>query len=746
MTVINDTTVTATFTITSSATVSARNVAVVATIGTTSTVTFTVVATPTPGMAIQLRDGQATPHYFTIRAPSTLPTNVICDLSITGFGACAGDVAQGYIVLGKSNVNTGTPPSIAAPGMNVWYDTGTVTSSIMSLNPSGGGTQLGALALTGAGVTLVNRATVGGTIVSSITLGTSITMGAAVTPSTNNTFSVGDSTHAWTVLYAEALTANNGALNITGAGASNGNITFTPGAVATNASSVFNAARVDQPAVIVNNHSGTTTSSVWEIRNASAVPVVKILGATDASSPNAFTISGEVSPITSAAYTLGNSTHRWNKAWIVDEDVSGTAIFSSAPNITATSAATPAAGFSLFYASAAAQVMLTSGLQFAIAGTGSCATGQYMFAVGSTSTTCFTVNTGGPITFNTGSHTWDCPTCLTTAGGQTVSGVDVFSASPNITATTAATPAAGFSLFYASAAAQVMLTSGLQFAIAGTGSCASGQYLFAIGATSTTCFTINTAGPITFNAGSHTWDCPTCLTVAAPCTGCLTTAGGQTITGVDIFSAGPNITATSASTPGSGFSLAYISAAPTVVLSTGTQYPIAGTNSCLSGQYMLALGSTTVTCKTVNVGGPITFNVGSTTWDCPTCLVTGGGQTISGVETFGSTLMPTGTTVSIGDSTHRFGGLWALALDVTVGLNVNSMASIDASGNGVFNGVSAASLTATAIGNVHVGSGNFYLRTFSGAPSCAGVADGWTGYDSTNNILYICQGSVARAH
>jgi hypothetical protein len=43
-----------------------------------------------------------------------------------------------------------------------------------------------------------------------------------------------------------------------------------------------------------------------------------------------------------------------------------------------------------------------------------------------------------------------------------------------------------------------------------------------------------------------------------------------------------------------------------------------------------------------------------------------------------------------------------------------------------------------------VGSGNFYNRTFSGAPNCTGVTDGWTGVDTTNNRLYICIGGSAR--
>lgn len=44
----------------------------------------------------------------------------------------------------------------------------------------------------------------------------------------------------------------------------------------------------------------------------------------------------------------------------------------------------------------------------------------------------------------------------------------------------------------------------------------------------------------------------------------------------------------------------------------------------------------------------------------------------------------------------------------------------------------------------YVGSGNFYNRTFAGSPSCAGVADGWTGVDTFNLRIWVCIGGVAR--
>lgn len=40
--------------------------------------------------------------------------------------------------------------------------------------------------------------------------------------------------------------------------------------------------------------------------------------------------------------------------------------------------------------------------------------------------------------------------------------------------------------------------------------------------------------------------------------------------------------------------------------------------------------------------------------------------------------------------------------------------------------------------------GNLYQRTFSGTPTCSGVADGWTGVDTSGSRLYICIGGAAK--
>lgn len=41
---------------------------------------------------------------------------------------------------------------------------------------------------------------------------------------------------------------------------------------------------------------------------------------------------------------------------------------------------------------------------------------------------------------------------------------------------------------------------------------------------------------------------------------------------------------------------------------------------------------------------------------------------------------------------------------------------------------------------------NAYMRTFSGAPSCFGVSNGWWGLDTSTGTMYICNGGIATAH
>lgn len=77
-------------------------------------------------------------------------------------------------------------------------------------------------------------------------------------------------------------------------------------------------------------------------------------------------------------------------------------------------------------------------------------------------------------------------------------------------------------------------------------------------------------------------------------------------------------------------------------------------------------------------------------------------------------------------------------------------------GQAVFNNTSTFNSAANFVGGlttapnsnsvIFMGSqGNFYNRTFpGGTPSCGGVADGWTGVDTSGNRFWICISGIAR--
>lgn len=91
------------------------------------------------------------------------------------------------------------------------------------------------------------------------------------------------------------------------------------------------------------------------------------------------------------------------------------------------------------------------------------------------------------------------------------------------------------------------------------------------------------------------------------------------------------------------------------------------------------------------------------------------------IATWMASLIPNGTnTYDLGTSSYYWKQSYTNT--VTVGQYLNGTFSM--SGN----------MTVT---------GNFYGRTFSGAPSCSGVSDGWTGVDTTNKRSYVCIGGSA---
>jgi hypothetical protein len=100
---------------------------------------------------------------------------------------------------------------------------------------------------------------------------------------------------------------------------------------------------------------------------------------------------------------------------------------------------------------------------------------------------------------------------------------------------------------------------------------------------------------------------------------------------------------------------------------------------------------------------------------------------------FRGTLYPTSTSGSNGDLGFS-GTPWRslyLSSTATIG------GAITANG-----GIATASGTNST---VYVGSGNFYIRTFSGADaSCSGVTDGWIGYRTDTNELQVCNGGSVR--
>jgi hypothetical protein len=130
-----------------------------------------------------------------------------------------------------------------------------------------------------------------------------------------------------------------------------------------------------------------------------------------------------------------------------------------------------------------------------------------------------------------------------------------------------------------------------------------------------------------------------------------------------------------------------------------------------------------------------------------------------------SILMGAAGQISIGSSVevgYSFSSL--ISLGVSSGLTVTGGATVSgyttlsnglsvSSGESLTGGLSADTITSTTgatiavgSGSITVGSGNFYLRDISGAPSCSGVANGWIGYDTSGDHLWVCNGGVAKQH
>lgn len=141
--------------------------------------------------------------------------------------------------------------------------------------------------------------------------------------------------------------------------------------------------------------------------------------------------------------------------------------------------------------------------------------------------------------------------------------------------------------------------------------------------------------------------------------------------------------------------------------------------------------------------------------------------TFNSGATFTGDMIPSfNNTYSIGNSTYGLLKLWTGDIRATGqvtfsnGASNNYLLKTDGSGNaswtnaisintGTFSGLITANAgISTASGTsstMYVGSGNFYLRTFSGGDAnCSGVTDGWVGYRTDTNELQICDGGATK--
>ena len=99
----------------------------------------------------------------------------------------------------------------------------------------------------------------------------------------------------------------------------------------------------------------------------------------------------------------------------------------------------------------------------------------------------------------------------------------------------------------------------------------------------------------------------------------------------------------------------------------------------------------------------------------------------------------TGTFQIFGNGNAAFQTVSANTIN-SVGASLNSFQSATQFHGGII--TDAGSNSSIVIGT----GGNLYLRLFSGTINCTGTADGWFGYQTTTNQLWICYGGNAFAH
>ena len=189
-------------------------------------------------------------------------------------------------------------------------------------------------------------------------------------------------------------------------------------------------------------------------------------------------------------------------------------------------------------------------------------------------------------------------------------------------------------------------------------------------------------------------------------------------------------------------------------------------------------GSLNWTGSVFQVTGSATFSGSITVASCTGCG--GGGGAVSSVSGSGniSVSPTTGATVVSISSTPTFaevflsgGGAGGANCGYTGSTQCFFQSSgvfhIDGDGSGHFQSVATNTLSVTSTSTftsaatfnggivvpsgtsstIFMGSGgSLYLRTFTGTPSCSGVADGWFGYETTTDQLWVCSGGIAHAH
>lgn len=330
-----------------------------------------------------------------------------------------------------------------------------------------------------------------------------------------------------------------------------------------------------------------------------------------------------------------------------------------------------------------------------------------------------TLAANAPITVNapTGAVTISCTSCLTTAGGFTVGGNNIWTGNSiwtdGVTSYSLGMNSSHLVLIRIGVAGTIIDFSNGGLPTVALGAATTGNLTITGLSAVTQCLQVNASG---FVSGT-----------GVPCG----SGGGGGVSSVNASGSGISVSPTS----GTVF-----------VSNTGVTSNVAGTGISLSA----STGAVTITnagVTSIGGSGPIglSASTGAVTVSCSSCLTTPGGWTVGGNNTFTGNIQWTDgvTFYAMGmNSGHLvivraiLGGTF---LDMSgSGPSAQIRTGLIDAGN--LNGsamVMSGSLTVT---------GNLYNRTFSGTPNCSGVANGWQGFDTATGTLWICNGGSATAH